>query len=112
MASSLDTIATNRRSSLFESDVEEFRGAITDQIEGRRILVLGGAGSIGSATLRQLLTFNCKTIHVVDQNENRLAELVRDLNSAAAILSLTDFPTLPLNINGPAIQRLLGDERA
>jgi FlaA1/EpsC-like NDP-sugar epimerase len=109
MDHNLDPIATNRDSSLFAPDVDAFRGVIEDQIEGRRILVLGGAGSIGSATLRQLLTFTCKTIHVVDQNENLLAELVRDLNSTAATRSLADFQTLPLNINAPAFQRLLGD---
>lgn len=106
----LDQIATKRDSSLFSSDINAFRHVIKDQIEGRRILVLGGAGSIGSATLRQLLNFPCDTIHVVDQNENQLAELVRDLNSTAATRTLSDFQTLPLNINSPAFQRLLSDE--
>lgn len=110
MNPNLDTIATNRRSSLFTPDVNTFRSTLADQIGGRRILVLGGAGSIGAATLRQLLQFPCETIHVVDQNENQLAELVRDLNSTAATRSLSDFQTLPLNINSPSFQRLLSDE--
>jgi nucleoside-diphosphate-sugar epimerase len=110
MNHNLDPIATNRDSSLFAPDVDAFRGVIEDQIKGRRILVLGGAGSIGGATLRQLLNFSCDTIHVVDQNENQLAELVRDLNSTAATRALSDFQVLPLNINAPAFQRLLIDE--
>lgn len=110
MNPNLDTIATHRRSSLFTPDVNAFRRTLADRIGGRRILVLGGAGSIGTATLRQLLQFPCETIHVIDQNENQLAELVRDLNSTAATRSLPDFQTLPLNINAPAFQRLLSDE--
>ena len=109
MNPNLDTIATNRHSSLFTPDIDTFRSTLADQIGGRRILVLGGAGSIGAATLRQLLQFPCETIHVVDQNENQLAELVRDLNSTAATRLLSDFQTLPLNIVSPAFQRLLSD---
>lgn len=45
-------------------------------------LVIGGAGTIGSATVKELFKLNPKVLHVVDINENALAELVRDIRSS------------------------------
>jgi len=40
--------------------------------ENKRILITGGAGSIGSRTIRELLKYNPKTIRVFDNDETRL----------------------------------------
>src|ERR1019366_1309128 len=42
----------------------------------RRGLVIGGAGSIGAAPVRALLPFDPAAVHVVDHDENGLAELI------------------------------------
>ena len=47
----------------------------------KRVLVIGGAGSIGSSFIRALLPFMPSRLVVVDLNENGLAELTRDLRS-------------------------------
>ena len=51
------------------------------QIKGKRVLVTGGAGSIGSEIVRQLLNFNPATIIVCDQAETPLHELELELKT-------------------------------
>jgi FlaA1/EpsC-like NDP-sugar epimerase len=45
------------------------------------ILVTGGTGSIGSAIVKKLLKFNCKTIRVLGSDENGLHNLSLNLSS-------------------------------
>lgn len=70
-----------RAGSLFEADVTEHSAAIRDRIEGQRVLVTGAAGSIGSATVRQLAGYSPARLAAIDLSENNLVELVRDLRS-------------------------------
>ena len=51
-------------------------------LEGRRVLITGGAGSIGSELARQALVFNPSTIALLDHNENALFFLERELKRA------------------------------
>jgi UDP-N-acetylglucosamine 4,6-dehydratase/5-epimerase len=48
---------------------------------GKKILVTGGVGSIGSQLVRKLLTLNPKIIRVFDNNETGLFDLEQELNS-------------------------------
>ena len=45
------------------------------------ILVTGGAGSIGSSIVRNLLSFNPKMIRILDNNETGLFDLEQDLST-------------------------------
>ncbi len=72
-----------RAGSLFAPDCNRRRLDIRGKIEGRRILVAGGAGSIGSATILQLLPYRPKSICVLDPNENNLVELLRTIRSGS-----------------------------
>ncbi|MFN5607056.1 MAG: polysaccharide biosynthesis protein, partial [Bacteroidota bacterium] len=51
------------------------------QLTGRRVVVTGGAGSIGSEIVRQLLKYHPATIVVVDQAETPLHDLELELTS-------------------------------
>lgn len=53
--------------------------ALQSQLTGKRVLVTGGAGSIGSEIVRQLLKFQPATIIICDQAETPLHELELDL---------------------------------
>lgn len=53
---------------------------IKETIEGKTILVTGGAGSIGSEIVRQVLSFNPKLVVVLDQSETPLYDLELKLN--------------------------------
>lgn len=51
------------------------------QLTGRRVVVTGGAGSIGSEIVRQLLKYHPATIVIVDQAETPLHDLELELTS-------------------------------
>jgi FlaA1/EpsC-like NDP-sugar epimerase len=64
---------------------------ITAGIAGKKILVTGGAGSIGSELCRQIATLKPETLIVVDQNEHQLYELRLALKSAFPELNFELF---------------------
>ncbi|AZO31537.1 MULTISPECIES: polysaccharide biosynthesis protein [unclassified Mesorhizobium] len=112
-AADLDTLVTGRSESLFANDISASSSKLLDRISGRRILVIGGGGSIGSATTALLTRFQPAAIHVVDHSENYLAELVRNLRGRReGIADGLDFRTFPLDYGSPIAARLLADMRA
>ncbi len=87
-----------RSHSLFMEDVETHLKEIIASVQGKRILILGASGAIGSTFTRQLLTFcSPATLHLVDLSENGLVEVVRDLR-ASAITVCDDFQTFCIDI--------------
>ena len=71
-----------RSKNLFEQDIQKNQKEIEKLVSESRFLVVGGAGSIGQAVVREIFKRNPKLIHVVDISENNLVELVRDLRSS------------------------------
>lgn len=51
---------TLRERSLFETDLEDNREKLNEKIGGKRICVIGGAGSIGSSFIRAVLPYHCE----------------------------------------------------
>jgi len=105
--SRLAAIATKRTESMLRSDIADHADLIRSKLAGKRVLVVGGAGSIGSATVRELVRFEPEAVHVVDQNENNLTELVRALRSRPCGLAVPDFRTLPLDFGSSFMQRFI-----
>ncbi|MBF0166017.1 MAG: polysaccharide biosynthesis protein [Alphaproteobacteria bacterium] len=89
-----------RSRSLFEADIEANAARLSKIIGHSRILVVGAAGSIGQAFVKQLLPFLPRALHLVDLNENMLVELVRDLRSGDGALP-ADFATYSIDFSGP-----------
>jgi len=54
---------------------------LAKQLKGRRVVVTGGAGSIGGEIIRQLLKYHPATIVVVDQAETPLHDLELELTT-------------------------------
>jgi FlaA1/EpsC-like NDP-sugar epimerase len=54
--------------------------SIRDVIRGQSVLVTGAGGSIGSEVCRQVCRFGCKTIVLLEQAENALYEIHRELS--------------------------------
>ena len=86
------------------------RQRIRERLCGRRVLVVGGVGTIGSATTNLLVEFEPSALHVIDQSENYLAELVRDLRSRLTSASRIDLRMWPIDCGGPIARRLIEDE--
>ena len=70
-----------RESSLFEQDLLQYKEQLYQAIEGKKVLVIGGAGTIGKSFIKAILAFKPNALHVVDTNENGLTELTRELRS-------------------------------
>ncbi|MGB1126428.1 MAG: SDR family NAD(P)-dependent oxidoreductase [Phycisphaeraceae bacterium] len=85
---------------LFEADLRANADALRDAIEGQRLLVLGGAGSIGGAVAKKLFSYKPEALHVVDLSENNLAELVRDIRSSMGYIK-GDFHAYCLDVLDP-----------
>ncbi len=109
--SELAYLATGHRVSRFAATVGDKSQMIADAIKGSRVLVVGGAGSIGSATVELIADRQPASLHVLDQNENGLAELVRQLRSRPQQLRVEDFRTLPLDFGDPIASMYLRSER-
>jgi FlaA1/EpsC-like NDP-sugar epimerase len=71
-----------RKGGLFRSDIEKWDGELTARVGASRFLVIGGAGSIGQAVVREIFERDPKVLHVVDISENNMVELVRDIRSS------------------------------
>jgi len=82
---------------LFDADVSAREAELKERIEGSRILVIGGAGTIGQAVVRELFKRDPRALHVVDISENNLVEVVRDIRSTLGYAS-GDFQTLPMDV--------------
>ncbi len=79
------------------SDFAVFDEELLEIISSSSFLVLGGAGSIGGAVVKELFKRNPKRLHVVDLSENNLVELVRDLRSSFGYIDGA-FKTYALDI--------------
>lgn len=103
----------NRLSSPYLDEVAARSDELKARVAGMRVLAIGAAGSIGSQTIRALLPFAPASIHVVDSNENALAELVRDLRSSddGRIGRLHQFATLPVDFGSQIMRQFLKSER-
>lgn len=106
----LASIATRRERPLFDADLGVAHDRVRAAIEGKRVLAIGAAGSIGSATVQVMLAHGPACLHIVDQNENDLAELVRTLQSRPGGIPVADFRTLPVDYGSPALRLLLNTD--
>ena len=106
----LDRCVVRRDRSLFADDMEANRQRVHERLRGRRVLVAGGGGTIGSATTALLVEFEPSAVHVIDQSENYLAELVRDLRSRHTGASSIDLRMWPIDYGGPIARRLIEQE--
>ena len=106
----LDSV-TFRSESMFIADIEANRETLTSEIKGKKVCVIGGAGSIGSSFIKAVLRFEPRSVVVVDLNENGLAELVRDVRSTYGLYVPEEFRCYTLNFADPIFERIFREER-
>ena len=90
---------TKREKSFFENDLINNKEKLTAEIEGKSILVIGGAGTIGSSYIKAELRYYPSELVVVDTNENGLTELTRTLRSDSNITVPENYLTYPMSFN-------------
>lgn len=102
----INQYVTKRPSSMFYPDIEGNKEALTGKIQGKTVLVIGGAGSIGSSFIKAILPFKPSSLVVVDTNENALAELTRDLRSTKGMYVPDDFIPYPMDFASPVFEKM------
>lgn len=101
---------TARPSSMFTADIQANKEKLTTEIKGKKVCVIGGAGSIGSSFIKAVLRFEPASVVVIDLNENGLAELVRDVRSTEGLYCPDEFRCYPLNFSDPIFERIFREE--
>ena len=101
---------TSRSGSMFAVDIEANKEQLKQEIEEKSLLVIGGAGSIGSSYIRAVLPFKPSKLVVVDLSENGLVELTRDLRSTHGMYIPKEYRTYTLNFADPIFERIFREE--
>ena len=91
----LELIGRNKE--LFTQDIKNQSKELMSIVSSSKFLVLGGAGSIGQAVVKEIFIRKPLKLHVVDISENNMVELVRDLRSSFGYIE-GDFQTFALDI--------------
>ena len=107
----INNYVTHRSVSMFAADIEANKEGLTAEIKGKKVCVIGGAGSIGSSFIKAVLRFEPKSVVVVDLNENGLAEIVRDVRSTYGLYVPDEFRCYTLNFADPIFERIFREEK-
>jgi FlaA1/EpsC-like NDP-sugar epimerase len=86
-----------RKKELFIEDVNNHEKELVEIVSSSSFLIIGGAGSIGQAVVKEVFKRKPLKLHVVDISENNLVEVVRDLRSSYGYID-GDFQTFALDI--------------
>jgi nucleoside-diphosphate-sugar epimerase len=105
--STLAEIATGRSEGLFAADYRDRSAELEAKLRGARVLLIGGAGTIGGSVARLLIGYDTAALHIVDANENTLVELTRDLRASGARVRSEDLRWLPLDFGSAIMERFL-----
>lgn len=106
LESFISQYVTKRLSSMFYPDIEDYKDVLSKKISGKSVLVIGGAGSIGSSFIKALLPFEPATLVVVDTNENALAELTRDLRSTKGMYVPSGYLPYPMDFASSVFEKM------
>jgi len=82
---------------LFSNDIKQYSEGLRSEVSNSNFLVIGGAGSIGQAVVKEIFKRHPNKLHVVDLSENNLTELVRDIRSSLGYIK-GHFKTFALDI--------------
>lgn len=98
---------TYREESLFTQDLKDNQAILRTEIENTQVLVIGGAGTIGSSFIRALLNYDPSSLIVVDTNENGLTELTRNLRSDDSVRLPDNYLTYPMSFASEPFNKIL-----
>lgn len=111
LSSFISEYVTKRQESMFLKDIENNNEALKKKIEEKSVLVIGGAGSIGSSFIKAVLLFKPDSLVVVDINENALAELTRDLRSTKDMYVPDDYITYPMDFASSVFEKMFRNRK-
>jgi len=86
-----------RTNKLFEKDINTYEKKLKKIVSSSTFLIIGGAGSIGQAVVKEIFKRHPRKLHIVDISENNMVELVRDIRSSYGYID-GEFSTFALDI--------------
>ena len=95
-----------RQGTLFLQDYEDTRPALCEAVQGAKILVIGGGGTIGRAVTKELFALRPSLLHVSDISENGLVEVVRDIRSSLGYIT-EKFETFVIDCLSPEFLEII-----
>ena len=98
---------TKREISLFSNDLENHKQKLFSEINSKSILVIGGAGTIGSSFIKAALRYGPSKLTVVDKDENGLTELTRTLRSNINIKVPDYYITYPISFSSEVFYKMI-----
>ena len=97
---------TKRPESLLAADFARCADEMHRRIDGKRMLVIGGAGTIGSNYVKAALRgFKPSAMFVVDIDENSLTELTRELRAGDGYNVPEEYITEPIDLGSDLFDR-------
>lgn len=69
---------TKRSESMFHCDVKALSDRLETKIQNKRILVIGGAGSIDSSFVKAILTYKPKSLVVLIKNYKKMLMMFKN----------------------------------
>ena len=99
-----------RTQPLFLEDIAKREKEINEIVHNGRFLVIGGAGTIGSAICRELFDRDPKVLHVVDISENNMVELVRDIRSSKGY-GTGEFATFAIDCGSDIFRAFMKEQK-
>lgn len=97
---------TRRTESLLAADFAQCDDEMHRRIDGNRMLVIGGAGTIGSNYVKAALRgFHPSAMYVVDIDENSLTELTRELRAGEGYNVPEEYITEPIDLGSDLFDR-------
>jgi len=94
----------------FNKSISYHQNLLNSNILNGKILVIGGAGTIGSSYIKQILRYRPSKITVVDINENGLTELTRDLRSSSILDYNPEYITYPVNLLSDTFDKIFNSD--
>lgn len=95
---------------LLETDIKNNEKILSEIVRSSRFLVIGGAGTIGSAICKEIFYRNPKVLHVVDISENNMVELVRDIRSSVGYGD-GEFATFALDCGSDIFRSFINEQK-
>lgn len=97
---------TKRPESLLAADFAKYSAEMHAAIDGKKMLVVGGAGTIGSNYVKAALrTFRPAAMYVVDIDENQLTELTRELRAGSEYTVPATYVTEPIDLGSKLFEK-------
>ena len=103
----MDSNKLIRLQDYFEEDFLEVEGQFQNRLQGKDVIVIGAAGSIGFATVPFILRCSPNRVLLLDQDENRLTTLLRLIRAKDLAVKTSSLSIAAMDFGSKEAHKLL-----